>query len=385
MSKGNTNLVDASDFLLQLKSMDEEPSTDSVVVEDIMNGEEPVIIEPSVDNEQGENKENVEETPSEGVTPSNEPSDDVSSTEGSSKKRLSNKDTIETLLESGVWQDVAISYDGVEYDSIRDLVEKEKITKDLLLDLNDVQKQLRDEEISGKYLPISDIDESRRGLIDAIVRGVDYGDLLELDREVVQPTVNFDVDSANIDEVMHFVKQGLLNLDNFPEKYVDAEIESLKNDFRLHSKAKEYKQRILEEYQSEINQRIAQHEEMQRQFIERQEQDIISFSNDLINDGYNENFARMASELRYNIDEQGVPHFIRLLEDRIENPSFAKKLMHLLIDEDDFVNKLTTKTKSETSRRMIAIAKGSSKNSSGMESATVEKNNGEDFFKRIGI
>lgn len=285
-----------------------------------------------------------------------------------------------------MWQDVAITYDGVEYDSIRDLVEKEKITKDLLLDLNDVQKQLREEEISGNYLPISNIDELRRSLIDAIVRGVDYDDLLELDREVVQPAINFDIDSANIEEVMHFVKEGLINLDNFPEKYVEAEIESLKNDFRLHSKAKEFKQRILDEYQSEINQRIAYQEEAERQFIEKQEQDIMSFSNDLINDGYNESFARTASELRYNIDEQGVPHFIRLLEERIENPSFAKKLMHLLIDEEDFVNKLTTKTKSETSRRMIAIAKGSSKNSSGMESTPSKNNNrGEDFFNKIGI
>ena len=78
-----------------------------------------------------------------------------------------------------------------------------------------------------------------------------------------------------------------------------------------------------------------------------------------------------------------------LLNDKLKDKSFEARLMHFLLDENDFINKEKSKVKAETSKKFLELAHVTPSNKGGK--ATPRNTTGslatddEDFLRDIGL
>lgn len=295
---------------------------------------------PPVENQESEKKE-----------------EDIQLEEKSSLRRFGVKDTVASLIDNDTWVDMAIKYGEKEYDNITDLLEKEKPSKELFDMLSLAQKNHREDEIKQQYVKVGDKDSTKAKLVNAILHDIDYTGLLEYNSEVIEPLQRIDFskiqDGDRIAE--EFVKQCLVDIDNYHPESIEAVIKKLKEDFRLMDKAEEYQKITIEGFNREIEKRETEKfEKLRREETEIKEQ-FKTLKQEFKEKGIDDKFSNQLLKLRYTKDDNGIFHYEHLIKDKIKDKTFEAKFLHFLMDEEDFINTAKSKVKNETSKKYLEL------------------------------
>ena len=387
----DTNIISDQEFLDELlkgsqENLENQQKEETTDLEDILAG---TYEEPKAEPKSKETTE--DKTTEETATPAEPEEKQIEEAEATTLKRFGVKDTVNTLIENDVWVDMAIKYDGKEYDNIEDLITKERPSKELFEALSVAQKTYREQQLNENYIAIKGKDETKLKLVNAILSDADYTDLLEYNSEVVEPLKKIDFSMIeNGDRYAEaFVRQCLIDIDGYPEKYIEAEIRDLKQSFKLIEKAEEYQNKTIENFNKEIEIRKESKILSQKQAEKQLKEDVKSLKTELEKQDLKGEFSNQIVKLRYTKDDSGSYHYENLIKDRIKDKSFEAKLMHFLLDEEDFVNKEKAKVKSEASKKYLELvniipSEKGSKTPSKKASGNLETND-EDLLKEIGI
>ena len=325
--------------------------------------------EPEIDNEEVDEQDG-EVTPAEPIK---------------TNKRYGVKDALNSLVENGEWEDVSINYGDKTYESISELLENEKPTRELLDSLTAMQAELRKEKFENGYVSVENLDSTRLNLINLIRSGADYTEMLEYHKQEVEPALAIDVNNSSPEEIERFVADCLDRIDGFPAKYIPAEIEELKKNFTLLAKAEEFKKMIVDNYNEQAQLRMQEEQQHQAQLLEDYNNNVRSFGETLKADNYSDAFIEKATALRYSRDMDGEYHYQKLIKDKLdEDPAFQTKLMHFLLDEEDFIKKATSKAKLENTKRIMTLNHTLPTRTGGKASAEPKvKTEGDDIFESI--
>lgn len=387
----DTNIISDQEFLDELlkgsqENLENQQKEETTDLEDILAG---TYEEPKAEPKSKETTE--DKTTEETATPAEPEEKQIEEAEATTLKRFGVKDTVNTLIENDVWVDMAIKYDGKEYDNIEDLITKERPSKELFEALSVAQKTYREQQLNENYIAIKGKDETKLKLVNAILSDADYTDLLEYNSEVVEPLKKIDFSMIeNGDRYAEaFVRQCLIDIDGYPEKYIEAEIRDLKQSFKLIEKAEEYQNKTIENFNKEIEIRKESKILSQKQAEKQLKEDVKSLKTELEKQDLKGEFSNQIVKLRYTKDDSGSYHYENLIKDRIKDKSFEAKLMHFLLDEEDFVNKEKAKVKSEASKKYLELvniipSEKGSKTPNKKASGNLETND-EDLLKEIGI
>lgn len=320
---------------------------------------------------------NLEEEDDEGLTT---PTESVKT-----NKRYGVKDALNSLVENGEWEDVSINYGDKTYESISELLEHEKPTRELLDSLTAMQAELRREKFENGYVSVENIDSTRLNLINLIRSGADYSEMLEYHKQEVEPALAIDINNSSSEEIERFVADCLDRIDGLPVKYIPSEIDELKKSFKLIEKAEEFRNMIIDNYNEQAQLRIAEEQANQARLLEEYNQNVKQFGETLKANQYSDSFIERATSLRYSIDDDGEYHYQKLIKDKFEeDPDFQTRLIHFLLDEDDFIKKATSKAKLENTKRIMTLNHTLPTRTGGKASnEPVIKNAGDDIFDSI--
>ncbi|MDR1019018.1 MAG: hypothetical protein LBM02_10010 [Lachnospiraceae bacterium] len=391
-----TNIISESEFLQSLGlSVKNTVSSENKKDDTVKLDEEQFIdnLKGNIDSENKPSEDSVPKVTEEEVSESNEeeiskPSEeDIKIEEEKSLKRFGVKDTINSLIENDIWSDIAIKFGDKEYGSIEELLASERPTRELFDSLSQVQKNLREERLKEEYVSIKDKDETKVKLINAILSDVDYEDLLQYNRQVVEPVKRLDFTNQNIEVTENFVRQCLKDIINIQDDdYINFKIEELKKDFKLIEKAEEFQEIVIKNFNDELEIRTKSQEAVRAKEEEERSNNIKEFKKLLKGKEFSDSFIQKAAQLRYAKEQDGKFHYEKLLEDKLKDGNFASKFIHFLLDEEDFLNKEKSKVKAETAKKMMELVhiipkdKGSKVSSNGKPSIAVAE---EEFINEL--
>jgi len=387
-------LVTEDDFLKELEGVsnkveDSTPSGSndllSIIDENIKNrteSEEGNNVTPTV---------NVTETEKSGESEATLPTNEEvkkSDLEEVTNKRFGVKDTILTLIETGEWEDTGVRFDDKEYDSIEELLSKEKPTKELFQMLSEAQRDLRNDKLSESYIPVGERNSVKAKLIEAIANDVPYEDLLQQHQEVIQPLQRLQFSKEPNGEQMaaDFVAKCLIEIDGYHPASVGAAVEEMRKNFTLFGAAERYQDLTMQMYQQEIDRRIAE----QQQFYADQEalyyKELDSFQGVANEIGLTDAFSKTLSDLRFMQDPNThMYHYQQMIDERLaEDPQFAVDLMHFLVDQEDFINRKRSNVQIESTKRVLELV-GLSKKTKGSKRTVSASDDDDAFLAEIGV
>ena len=381
MATEETNIISNDDFLKEIfgeikseEPKSEEPKSD---IDKILDGDATKTPEEKIEDKT-EDKKDLSE-------------DDIEKEEKNSFKRFGVKDTITTLIENGIWADMPIKFGEKEYENIEDLVEKEKPSKELFELLSQAQKKFRDNQIDESYIKVGDKTSTKAKLINAILNDVDYTDLLEYNKEVVEPLQRVDFASIkNGDKIAEaFVRQCLVDIDNYHPDSIDAVIHAMTKNLQIIEKAEEYQKITIDNFNNEIERRKIEKDQSIQRYKDEEKVSMKASRDELKNQNINDSLSSKILKLRFTKDpETNRYHYQDLIEDKIKDKAYEAKLMYFLLDEVDFIEKEKSKVKIETSKNFMELVQSAPKSQGAKASKNGAGNlqtEDEDFFRAIGL
>lgn len=270
-------------------------------------------------------------------------------------QRFGVRDTINTLIENNEWSDIAIKYGEKQYESIEALLASEKPSRELFDSLSQIQKNLRENKIKEDYVSIKGKDETKVKLINAILSDVDYEELLNYNKNVVEPVKKLDFNTQDSRITENFIRQCLKDIDGIPDKYIEAELDELKKDFKLIEKAEEFQEKVIKKFNDEVDLRKQTQDALRAQEEETKNSNIKSFKKNLKEKDFGDSFIKQAVQLRYTKEADGKYHYEKLIEDKMKDEDFASRFIHFILDENDFLNKEKSKVKLETQQKLMEM------------------------------
>ena len=381
MATEETNIISNDDFLKEIfgeikseEPKSEEPKSD---IDKILDGDATKTPEDKTEDKTEDRKDLSE--------------DDIEKEEKNSFKRFGVKDTITTLIENGIWADMPIKFGEKEYENIEDLVEKEKPSKELFELLSQAQKKFRDNQIDESYIKVGDKTSTKAKLINAILNDVDYTDLLEYNKEVVEPLQRVDFASIkNGDKIAEaFVRQCLVDIDNYHPDSIDAVIHAMNKNLQIIEKAEEYQKITIDNFNNEIERRKIEKDQSIQRYKDEEKVSMKASRDELKNQNINDSLSSKILKLRFTKDpETNRYHYQDLIEDKIKDKAYEAKLMYFLLDEVDFIEKEKSKVKIETSKNFMELVQSAPKSQGAKASKNGAGNlqtEDEDFFRAIGL
>lgn len=387
----DTNIISDEEFLREIFDKEKETKTNhaSTDIEDELTSE---LKENIVNNDDINKKKDPAEEPDKKETETEKEADNHENLDEEiekASKRFGVKDTINSLIENEVWVDMPIKYNDKEYENISDLLNKEKPSKELFDLLSLAQKNYKEELLNKEYVKIGDKESTKGKLVNAILHDIDYTDLLEYNKDIIEPLQRIDFTSIKDgDKIAEaFVKQCLVEIDNYHPDSIDAVVDRLKKEYRLIDKAEDYQRITIDNFNREIERRQLEKTNSIKEERRLLEEQVKQLKDELKARKFDEKFSKEMLKLRFSKDESGKFHYEKLIKDKIKDKSFEAKLLHFLLDEEDFVKKATSKVKVETSRNFLELMNVKPKESGSKQSNNSDKSNDVDYelLKELGL
>ena len=383
----DTNIISDEEFLREIFDKEKEVKTknDSTSIEDDFASElkEGIVNDNNIDKK----KDPTEEPDKKEAEADNNENLDEEIEKAS--KRFGVKDTINSLIENEVWVDMPIKYNDKEYENISDLLNKEKPSKELFDLLSLAQKNYKEDLLNKEYVKIGDKESTKGKLVNAILHDIDYTDLLEYNKDIIEPLQRIDFTSIKDgDKIAEaFVKQCLVEIDNYHPDSIEAVVDRLKKEYRLIDKAEDYQKITIDNFNREIERRQLEKTNSIKEERRLLEEQVKQLKDELKDRKFDEKFSKEMLKLRFSKDESGKFHYEKLIKDKIKDKSFEAKLLHFLLDEEDFVKKATSKVKVETSRNFLELMNVKPKESGSKQSNNSDKSNDVDYelLKELGL
>lgn len=385
----DTNIISDEEFLREIFDKEKETKTNnaSTDIEDELTSE---LKENIVNNDDiNKKKDPAEETDKKEAEVKEDNNENLDEEIEKASKRFGVKDTINSLIENEVWVDMPIKYNDKEYENISDLLNKEKPSKELFDLLSLAQKNYKEDLLNKEYVKIGDKESTKGKLVNAILHDIDYTDLLEYNKDIIEPLQRIDFTSIKDgDKIAEaFVKQCLVEIDNYHPDSIDAVVDRLKKEYRLIDKAEDYQKITIDNFNREIERRQLEKTNSIKEERRLLEEQVKQLKDELKVRKFDEKFSKEMLKLRFSKDESGKFHYEKLIKDKIKDKSFEAKLLHFLLDEDDFVKKATSKVKVETSRNFLELMNVKPKESGSKQSNNSDKSNDVDYelLKELGL
>ena len=385
----DTNIISDEEFLREIFDKEKETKTNnaSTDIEDELTSE---LKENIVDNDDiNKKKDPAEETDKKEAEVKADNNENLDEEIEKASKRFGVKDTINSLIENEVWVDMPIKYNDKEYENISDLLNKEKPSKELFDLLSLAQKNYKEDLLNKEYVKIGDKESTKGKLVNAILHDIDYTDLLEYNKDIIEPLQRIDFTSIKDgDKIAEaFVKQCLVEIDNYHPDSIDAVVDRLKKEYRLIDKAEDYQRITIDNFNREIERRQLEKTNSIKEERRLLEEQVKQLKDELKARKFDEKFSKEMLKLRFSKDESGKFHYEKLIKDKIKDKSFEAKLLHFLLDEEDFVKKATSKVKVETSRNFLELMNVKPKESGSKQSNNSDKSNDVDYelLKELGL
>ena len=385
----DTNIISDEEFLREIFDKEKETKINhaSTDIEDELTSE---LKENIVDNDDiNKKKDPAEETDKKEAEAEADNNENLDEEIEKASKRFGVKDTINSLIENEVWVDMPIKYNDKEYENISDLLNKEKPSKELFDLLSLAQKNYKEDLLNKEYVKIGDKESTKGKLVNAILHDIDYTDLLEYNKDIIEPLQRIDFTSIKDgDKIAEaFVKQCLVEIDNYHPDSIDAVVDRLKKEYRLIDKAEDYQKITIDNFNREIERRQLEKTNSIKEERRLLEEQVKQLKNELKDRKFDEKFSKEMLKLRFSKDESGKFHYEKLIKDKIKDKSFEAKLLHFLLDEEDFVKKATSKVKVETSRNFLELMNVKPKESGSKQSNNSDKSNDVDYelLKELGL
>ena len=385
----DTNIISDEEFLREIFDKEKETKNNhaSTDIEDELTSE---LKENIVNNDDiNKKKDPAEETDKKEAEVKADNNENLDEEIEKASKRFGVKDTINSLIENEVWVDMPIKYNDKEYENISDLLNKEKPSKELFDLLSLAQKNYKEDLLNKEYVKIGDKESTKGKLVNAILHDIDYTDLLEYNKDIIEPLQRIDFTSIKDgDKIAEaFVKQCLVEIDNYHPDSIDAVVDRLKKEYRLIDKAEDYQKITIDNFNREIERRQLEKTNSIKEERRLLEEQVKQLKNELKVRKFDEKFSKEMLKLRFSKDESGKFHYEKLIKDKIKDKSFEAKLLHFLLDEEDFVKKATSKVKVETSRNFLELMNVKPKESGSKQSNNSDKSNDVDYelLKELGL
>lgn len=385
----DTNIISDEEFLREIFDKEKETKTNhaSTDIEDELTSE---LKENIVNNDDiNKKKDPAEETDKKEAEVKADNNENLDEEIEKASKRFGVKDTINSLIENEVWVDMPIKYNDKEYENISDLLNKEKPSKELFDLLSLAQKNYKEDLLNKEYVKIGDKESTKGKLVNAILHDIDYTDLLEYNKDIIEPLQRIDFTSIKDgDKIAEaFVKQCLVEIDNYHPDSIDAVVDRLKKEYRLIDKAEDYQRITIDNFNREIERRQLEKTNSIKEERRLLEEQVKQLKDELKVRKFDEKFSKEMLKLRFSKDESGKFHYEKLIKDKIKDKSFEAKLLHFLLDEEDFVKKATSKVKVETSRNFLELMNVKPKESGSKQSNNSDKSNDVDYelLKELGL
>lgn len=385
----DTNIISDEEFLREIFDKEKETKNNhaSTDIEDELTSE---LKENIVNNDDiNKKKDPAEETDKKEAEVKEDNNENLDEEIEKASKRFGVKDTINSLIENEVWVDMPIKYNDKEYENISDLLNKEKPSKELFDLLSLAQKNYKEDLLNKEYVKIGDKESTKGKLVNAILHDIDYTDLLEYNKDIIEPLQRIDFTSIKDgDKIAEaFVKQCLVEIDNYHPDSIDAVVDRLKKEYRLIDKAEDYQKITIDNFNREIERRQLEKTNSIKEERRLLEEQVKQLKDELKVRKFDEKFSKEMLKLRFSKDESGKFHYEKLIKDKIKDKSFEAKLLHFLLDEEDFVKKATSKVKVETSRNFLELMNVKPKESGSKQSNNSDKSNDVDYelLKELGL
>ena len=385
----DTNIISDEEFLREIFDKEKETKNNhaSTDIEDELTSE---LKENIVNNDDiNKKKDPAEETDKKEAEVKADNNENLDEEIEKASKRFGVKDTINSLIENEVWVDMPIKYNDKEYENISDLLNKEKPSKELFDLLSLAQKNYKEDLLNKEYVKIGDKESTKGKLVNAILHDIDYTDLLEYNKDIIEPLQRIDFTSIKDgDKIAEaFVKQCLVEIDNYHPDSIDAVVDRLKKEYRLIDKAEDYQKITIDNFNREIERRQLEKTNSIKEERRLLEEQVKQLKDELKVRKFDEKFSKEMLKLRFSKDESGKFHYEKLIKDKIKDKSFEAKLLHFLLDEEDFVKKATSKVKVETSRNFLELMNVKPKESGSKQSNNSDKSNDVDYelLKELGL
>lgn len=394
-NNNDTNIINDDDFLRDIFSgMQNTPPVNPVVdnsdIDKILLGDDNILGDDLTPPKNEETPSN-EETP-DSDKPVEKTEEEIAAEEKAARQsRFGVRDTISSLIENDVWVDMPIKYNDKEYENIADLLEKEKPSKELFDLLSVAQKNHRESQIKENYVKVGDKESIKAKLVHAILDDADYRELLDYNKEVIEPLQKIDFATIqNGKEIAEaFVRQCLVEIDNYHPDSIDAVVAKLNTDFRLIEKAEEYQKVTIDKFNEEIEKRRTEKLEVDKLQAENLKKDVKALKDELKTQGIDEKFANQILKLRFTKDDSGKFHYEKHIVDKIkEDKSFEARLMHFLLNEEDFIGKANTKVKQDTTKKYLELISATPKEAGAQVTRPKSTNlqiDDEDLFAELGL
>jgi hypothetical protein len=383
--ENETNIISDDEFLRELLgdvNPEETPTQELNELEQFLQTGETTDETPKPE---GTDEEETDENGNQGGAPNTEEELE----EKPSSKRFNVKDSVMTLIENGVWVDMPIKYGDKEYENIEELIDKEKPSKELFQLLSQAQNKHREEEIKSQYVKVGDKTSTKAKLVNAILHDVDYSDLLEYNKDVIEPLQKIDFTTIkNGDKIAEaFVKQCLVEIDGYHPDSIDIVVENLKKDFRLLEKAEDYQKITIDNFNREIEKRNVEKQEQIIQEKEQIKEDMKTLKTEIKNLDVDDAFATKILKLRYSKDDSGKFHYEQLIQDKIKDKAFEAKLMYFLLDDEDFIENRKSKVKTETQKRYLELVNITPTTTGGKKTAPSGnlQTDEDDLYRELGL
>jgi len=269
---------------------------------------------------------------------------------------------VKTLLESGEWEDIQITRaDGTEVilSQLGEVPEEE--FKQIIED----QKALKAEDTKDKYIPVENLSEDKKAILDILLKGGDLKEIFKEPQALVKPyteELGWDLDNETHQQEIAFRRYKRLGHSDAKAKSL-VEIDIKESELDLV--AKEEVKLWHEDYDNRLK-KISEDLEAEKVAEQEKQKEYKSNLNKLAKEAqYPDTLVKKLVDLGTKKTENGNIASDELYEKLIEDPKEALELIFFMADKEKYLAEKMKEVKRTTQldgmRKISRIAKETSK------------------------
>lgn len=272
------------------------------------------------------------------------------------------KSVVKTLLDSREWEDILIEKeDGTEVK----LSELGEIPEEEFKQIIEDQKALKAEDTKDKYIPVENLSEDKKAILDILLKGGDLKEIFKEPQALVKPyteELGWDLDNeAHQQEIAFRRYKRLGHSDAKAKSLVEIDIK----ESELDLVAKEEVRLWHEDYDSRLK-KIAEDLEAEKVTEQERQKEYKSNLNKLAKEAqYPDTLVKKLVDLGTKKTENGNIASDELYEKLIEDPKEALELIFFMADKEKYLAEKMKEVKRTTQldgmRKISRISKETSK------------------------
>jgi hypothetical protein len=346
--------------------MNQEETTQEFSFEDIANQFSVEAPSAMTEVELDLTEENEEQLPPAPTTELEIEEKEVAPKEEEVKQPLQNftnyNSVVKTLLDSGEWEDILIEKeDGTEVK----LSELGEIPEEEFKQIIQDQKALKAEDTKDKYIPVENLSEDKKAILDILLKGGDLKEIFKEPQALVKPyteELGWDLDNEVHQQEIAFRRYKRLgHSDAKAKSLVEIDIKESELDLVAKEEVKLWHQ----DYDSRLK-KVSEDLEAEKVAEQEKQKEYKSNLNKLAKEAqYPDTLVKKLVDLGTKKTENGNIASDELYEKLIEDPKEALELIFFMADKEKYLAEKMKEVKRATQfdgmRKISRIAKETSK------------------------